>query len=343
MAAMALSMHRVAHSLCHRAFSSSPLSVSPFSPSANVTRLPPILPQLTDSEDSSRPQTLQKWRRAARYVRFEVNPTQETQPDKNDDSSYELVDDSILPTNVEEAVLQSSQSSAKFISAGGMRAVVELLLPELEFLNDEGSQEDLWQLARIYLESLRKETGVQQLKAIFPDAGAAALLKHWWKDANFSFSSLSDRKPVEDEDEIVVMIAPDYQMLQSVERIASLLSDNLPRPLVMWNPRLFSGDVGIGLNVRRLRENFLSTFTVVYSTRPFPSGAVFRCYPGLWQVFLDDKERPGHFILAKQQPRRPNSDDLDLIFLGGGSDDPEEKPSFFAEAISMFGSLNRFM
>ena len=30
------------------------------------------------------------------------------------------------------------------------------------------------------------------------------------------------------------------------------------RPLIMWNPRLFSGDVGIGLNVRRLREFFLA-------------------------------------------------------------------------------------
>ena len=82
---------------------------------------------------------------------------------------------------------------------------------------DEGSQEDFWQLARHYLETLREDTGVQKLKAIFPDAGAAALLKHWWKDANFSFASLSDRKPVQDEDEIVVMIAPDYQMLESVE------------------------------------------------------------------------------------------------------------------------------
>lgn len=38
--------------------------------------------------------------------------------------------------------------------------------------------------------------------------------------------SLSDRKPVESEDEIVVMVVPDYQMLQYVERIASNLSDD---------------------------------------------------------------------------------------------------------------------
>ncbi|XP_057861110.2 uncharacterized protein LOC131069600 isoform X2 [Cryptomeria japonica] len=316
-----ISVTRVFHSPCSCASSTLRSSLLPSWPSANLACVPLNLSTVTNSGNFKRPQTLQKWRRSAKYVRFEVTPTKQTEPDENDSSSSEVSDESVLPTNLEGAVLQSSQSSAKFISAGGMRAIVELLLPELEFLNDEGAQEDLWQLAKLYLESLRKETGDQRLKAIFPDAGAAALLKHWWKDANFSFASLNDRKPVADEDEIIVMIAPDYQMLQSVERIASLLSDNSPRPLVMWNPRLFSGDVGIGLNVRRLRETFLR----------------------LWHVFLDDEERPGHFILAKEQARRPNSDDLDIIFLGGEADDPEEKPSFFSEAVNMFSSFNRFM
>lgn len=40
------------------------------------------------------------------------------------------------------------------------------------------------------------------------------------------FSSLSDRKPVESEDEIIVMLVPDYQMLQYVQKIASDLSDD---------------------------------------------------------------------------------------------------------------------
>ncbi|KMS99808.1 hypothetical protein BVRB_1g020590 isoform C [Beta vulgaris subsp. vulgaris] len=45
-----------------------------------------------------------------------------------------------------------------------------------------------------------EETGCQNVKTIFPDSGAAALLKYQWKDASFRFSSLSDRKPVDDED-----------------------------------------------------------------------------------------------------------------------------------------------
>lgn len=42
----------------------------------------------------------------------------------------------------------------------------------------------------------------------------------------FCFSSLSDRKPVDSGDEMVVMIVPDYQMLEYVEKIASTLSDD---------------------------------------------------------------------------------------------------------------------
>jgi len=340
---MAITMVTVVQNHCSCSSLPSPSS----RPSFTSPRLVPLQPILHSGTKFSglRTERLEKWRRVARYTRFEtVQEEEEPQPDKFSDSvDDDTSDDSVLPPNLDGAILQASQSSAEFISGGGMRAIVELLLPELEFLNDEGSQEDFWQLARHYLETVKEDTGVQKLKAIFPDAGAAALLKHWWKDANFSFASLSDRKPVEDEDEIIIMIAPDYQMLASVEKIASLLSDNLPRPLIMWNPRLFSGDVGVGLNVRRLRSSFLRTFTVVYSMKPLTSGAVFRCYPGMWQIFLDDKERPGRYILAKEQSMRPDADDLDMVFFAGKKVDDEENPSFLVETMSTIASFGRFM
>lgn len=45
-------------------------------------------------------------------------------------------------------------------------------------------------------------------------------------DSSVALYSLSDRKPVEKEDEIIVMVVPDYQMLGYVEKIASDLSDD---------------------------------------------------------------------------------------------------------------------
>lgn len=42
----------------------------------------------------------------------------------------------------------------------------------------------------------------------------------------FLFYSLGDRKPVQSEDDIVVMVVPDYQMLEKVQKIVSDLSDD---------------------------------------------------------------------------------------------------------------------
>ncbi|MCO5584183.1 hypothetical protein L7F22_038106 [Adiantum nelumboides] len=258
--------------------------------------------------------------------------------------SDDKADDSVLPDDLSGAVLHSSESTTYFVNAGGSRAIVELQLPELENLNEEGAQQRLWDLARFYLESLQKDLKMKQLKAIFPDAGAAALLKHTWSDSTFSFASLNDRRPISKEDEVVVLVVPDYQMLAVVQKIAFQLSQDAeesPRPLIMWNPRLFSGDVGIGLNVRRTRDNFVSTFTVVYSMRPLPQGAIFRRYPGLWKVFLDDTERPGRYLLAREQPTRPLPDDLDVLLMEG--EEASEEPSAFAKAMGVFASFNRFM
>ncbi|KAK3131594.1 hypothetical protein QOZ80_6AG0508560 [Eleusine coracana subsp. coracana] len=250
-------------------------------------------------------------------------------------------DDSCLPSDLEGAIRQSGKASADFVNSGGMRAIAELLIPQLEFLNEEGAQAELWALARIFLDTLVEETG-QKVTAIFPDAGAAALLKYQWQDAPFKCSSLSDRKPISAEDEVAVMIIPDHQMLESVERIASQLADDPIRPLVMWNPRLVSGDVGVGFNVRNLRRNFLSTFTTVYSMRPMPTGAIFRCYPGNWKVFFDDPNRPNRYLLARELTSRPDATDVERIF-GGVDEQSEEAPSLMNNVKGVFSSVSRFM
>lgn len=59
-------------------------------------------------------------------------------------------------------------------------------------------------------------------------------------------------------------------------------------------PPFRSGDVGIGLNARRMRNNFLNNFTVTYSLRPVGDiGTVFRRYPGMWKVFIEEPDLPG--------------------------------------------------
>ncbi|KAG4983429.1 hypothetical protein JHK84_028517 [Glycine max] len=287
----------------------------------------------------------------AKFEKFQSQPSQSQEPDPSpslEETTETSVqddeeDDSCLPSDLEGAVRQSSEAAAAFVSSGGMRAIVELLIPQLQFLDDEGAQGELWELSRIFLDTLIEKTKSQRVKAIFPDAGAAALLKYRWKDALFRFASLSDRKPVESDDEIVVMIVPDYQMLEYVERIASNLSNvPEPTPLIMWNPRLISEDVGVGFNVRKLRRFFLSTFTTVYFMRPMPFGAIFRCYPGLWKVFSDDKERPDRYLLAKEFESRPDADDIELLFADEDQKS-EQGQGLLDKAAGIFSSISRMM
>ncbi|EFH50623.1 hypothetical protein ARALYDRAFT_489571 [Arabidopsis lyrata subsp. lyrata] len=266
-------------------------------------------------------------------------PLEEEAQDQLEDDEFSNF---CLPNDLEGAVRQSGEAGAAFVNSGGTRAIVELLIPQLQFLDDEGAQAELWDLSRVFLDTLIKETGCERVKAVFPDAGAAALLKYRWKDATFGFASLSDRKPVEKEDEIIVMVVPDYQMLEYVEKIAKGLADDPPRPLIMWNPRLISEEVGVGFNVRKLRRYFLSSFTTVYSMRPLAAGAVFRCYPGKWKVFYDNKDRPGRYLLAKELIGRPDAEDLEIIY-GGVEEKSEEGPSLLSQAAGIFSSINRFM
>lgn len=47
-------------------------------------------------------------------------------------------------------------------------------------------------------------------KALYPDMGVAAMLQNMWgEEAGFAIASVNDRKPLTDEDELVVFAAPD--------------------------------------------------------------------------------------------------------------------------------------
>ncbi|XLR19247.1 hypothetical protein S83_047159, partial [Arachis hypogaea] len=68
---------------------------------------------------------------------------------------------SLKNDDLEAVVRQSSEAAALFVTSGGMRAIVELLIPQLQFLDDEGAQVELWELSRIFLDTLIAETECQ--------------------------------------------------------------------------------------------------------------------------------------------------------------------------------------
>jgi len=153
--------------------------------------------------------------------------------------------------------------------------VAELLIPELwdvssgPVMAEEGDQMRWWELAREFIMQTSEAHG-GQVRAVFPDAGGAAMLKNrWGANATFEISSLDDKNPMTDEDTLVIITCPDPPSLKAVQRLADTAVEK-GCPLVMFNPRLASGDVGIGVAVRDMRLNFLSTFNYVYSLAPIP-------------------------------------------------------------------------
>jgi Domain of unknown function (DUF1995) len=71
-------------------------------------------------------------------------------------------------------------------------------------------------------------------------------------------------------------------------------------------PTKHAGDVGVGLNMRRLRSQFLAQFIITYSIRPIGDiGTIFRKYPEPWQVYIQDEQAPGRFRKVAERPDRP--------------------------------------
>lgn len=110
-----------------------------------------------------------------------------------------------------------------------------------------------------------------------------------------------------------------------------------------------SGDVGVGLSVRRMRDRFMSSFTTTYSLRPIgEEGTVFRRYPDMWKVFISDEGMPGRYVLAAERPSRPAGDVLDLIIMeargGGGEGTEAEGGVGLLQGLGQtVASLQRFM
>ncbi|KAK9905597.1 hypothetical protein WJX75_002721 [Coccomyxa subellipsoidea] len=231
--------------------------------------------------------------------------------------------DDVLPNSFLEALEHAAQSTKAAIDSGADRCLVEILLLGLwdpssgNLFAEEGDQQRFWKITRKFIEQMAIASGPGRIKALYPDMGVAAMLRNQWTDRDFEIAAISERSAVVEEDDLVVIAAVDPQGLNEAKRITAEASSSVP--IILFNPRLASGDVGLGLNVRRMRNEFLSTFQITYSLRPVEdSGSVFRRFPGKWQVFKEDVSSPGRYVLASEFSNQPTGDDLDQIF---GSED----------------------
>lgn len=284
----------------------------------------------------------------------------------------------VLPDSLTDAIAQAAASTAAALDAGARRAAVELQLPEFwdaasgAVFAEAGDAARFWKLTRRFAADVGAAAGGAPVVALYPDAGTAAMLCAQWPDAPFTVRAVTDRNPLENTPPgaIVVLAAPDPPSLASCVRVADAAraaadagDDGAPAAVVLFNARLVSGDVGIGLTVRRLRDDFLSTFPLTYALRPIGDvGTVFRRWPDPWRVFVADPASPGRYKLAAERDVAPVGDALDLILdaalsgRGGGGGgggvsgdgpavDPSDQqlPGLGDQVASAVRGLQRFM
>jgi Domain of unknown function (DUF1995) len=235
-----------------------------------------------------------------------------------------------LPTTLEDSIALAQTAALAAIADGYQRITVEILIPELK------SMDLAWQFIAAFAD--RGNT----LKVLFTDTGAAALAKRDWTDLNFKISDLgSSRSPVTDriqaEDLLFIAIEPSAIEVEQVEKLCNAAGD---RPVILFLPRLEDAAiVGIGYAARQLRDRFLTTLHSAYYIKPLEESAIYRCYPGQWQVW---SEHDGDYTLLAERPQKPVGDELDEIMSPSTTTATEGVPKS-AKSGGVFASLGRFM
>jgi hypothetical protein len=240
-----------------------------------------------------------------------------------------------LPNSLEEAIAQSRTAIQTALADGYTRIQVEFLFPELKIMP----------VAEQFLPLFADYHS--RLKVFFADAGAAALARRDWVDVPFQILDIgtgraaSLQSKIQPEDEIFLFITPTSVEVPQLEKLCETIGS---RPFVLLNPRLEdSGTVGIGYAARETRRRFISTIESCYYLRPVDDEtALFRSYPGLWEVWV---ETNGEYQKMTELPKKPAGDELDLILMQGQPQTgtnatPAKKPSIFKSLQRFFKALS---
>ena len=205
-----------------------------------------------------------------------------------------------LPNTLDDAVAQAREATVAAIAAGYQRLQIDLLFPELKIMP----------VAEQFLPAF--EQFGSQLRVYFPDAGAAALARRDWGEKPFAIRGINDMKAeMLPEEQVFLFVQPSSVEVLEVEALCQQAGD---RPVVLLNPKLEDvATIGIGYAGRQLRDRFLSTIEPCYYLRPLEGAALFRAYPGQWQVW---QEKGDTYELVAEEPQKPSSETLDRLLFG---------------------------
>lgn len=240
----------------------------------------------------------------------------------------------IFPETLDAAVEQAKEATKAAIADGYKLLQVELVVPEIAL-----------QAEALALEfaSLFADYG-SGVKVMFPDTGAAALAKRNWGEQPFQVTDMGSRfTPIETqisaEDEIFIVACPSSVEVDRVEKLSNLAGD---RPVIFLIPQLEDvAVVGIGLAARQLRDRFIKNIYSCYYLRPIAEGAILRCHPSLWQIWL---EKESGYELATELSTKPMGEDLERLMMQlanpegqeSNQTQPKKKPN-------LLGNLQKFL
>ena len=102
--------------------------------------------------------------------------------------------------------------------------------------------------------------------------------------------------------ELLLLVSPspsDYEVVEAV-------CDAHRGPVVLLNPTLEDGAVGIGSVARARRKGFLAQWQAAYDLRPFADSALRKAHPGEWELYRLD---PDGFRLAACFAQKPSAEE----------------------------------
>lgn len=223
-----------------------------------------------------------------------------------------------LPNSLAAAIEQAKQATKAALDDGYKLIQIELVFPEIEL--------EAQSIAKQFIPVIEQPD--RQLVVLFPDTGAAALARRDWGKTSFRVTDLgTSRSPVETrlqpEDQQFLVVSPSAIEVVQMEKLSQLAGE---RPVILLNPKLEDiAIIGIGYAARQLRERFLKTIESCYYLKPLEGAALRRCYPSMWEVWL---EVDGQYQLVAEQATKPVGDELDLILAQAtqGSDSSVTQP-----------------
>ncbi|MEO0769560.1 MAG: DUF1995 family protein [Cyanobacteria bacterium J06649_4] len=238
-----------------------------------------------------------------------------------------------IPTTLPEATEQAKAATQAALQNGITRLQVDMAIPELKHQP----------IAKQFLDIFEG----QQFKVLFPDAGAAALARRDWENPEFVIRGLGElAAPVDPDDDSYLVVNPSSI---EVDKVESLCNEAMDRPVVLLNPKLEDlAVVGIGYAARQLRERFLSQIETCYYVRSLDEAALYRCYPGPWQLWKEIA--PNEYEHIQDFSSRPSGEDIDRILYGEESGEKpvagDGKPSSQSRAPrkkGLFAELQQFL